>query len=54
MPKVPAAGSGQVLPMPIKPPEEVYFAMAAAQMDREGRLFEPEPNALNKKEAPSG
>ncbi len=52
MPKVPAAGA-QVVPMQ-KPPEEVYFAMAAAQMDREGRLFQPEPDLLNKKEAPSG
>lgn len=42
MPKVPA-GSGQVIPFQAKPPEEVYLAMAAAQMDRDGRLFEPNP-----------
>ncbi len=52
MPKIPAA-SGQVVPM-AKPPEEVYFAMAAAQMDRQGRLFEPEPDPLEKKEPASG
>ncbi len=47
MPKVPP--SAQVVPMQ-KPPEEVYFAMAAAQMDRDGRLFEPQPDPLEKEE----
>ncbi len=48
MPKIPASGA-QVVPM-AKPPEEVYFAMAAAQMDRQGRLFQPEPDPLDKPE----
>ena len=53
MPKVPPS-TGQVLPM-MKPPEEVYLAMAAANMDQMGRLFEPEPEPeLEKKEAPRG
>ena len=40
MPKVPAP-SGMVVPMPVKPPEDVYFAMAAAEMDREGAEIVP-------------
>lgn len=52
MPKVPA--SGQVLPFPMKPPPEVYIAMAAAQMNIQGKLFEPERNPLEKKEPASG
>lgn len=52
MPKVPA-GSGNVVPM-MKPPEEVYLAMAAAQMDRNGQLFEPKPTPELKKETPRG
>ena len=53
MPKVPNPG-GQVVPM-VKPPEEVYFAMAAAQMDAYGKLFKPQPELdFEKKEAPRG
>jgi hypothetical protein len=38
-----------------KPPEEVYFAMAAAQMDQGGRLFEKEPELeFKSKEPPRG
>ncbi len=51
MPKIPAAGA-QVVPM-MKPPEEVYFAMAAAEMNKQGRLFQPEPDPLEK-EKPRG
>lgn len=40
--KTPGQPSGQVIPIQ-KPPEEVYFAMAAAQMDKFGKLFQPEP-----------
>lgn len=43
MPKVPANDSAAPAPIPIPPDQEVYFAMAAAQMHKEGRLFEPEP-----------
>lgn len=42
MPKVPASQGSNVLPFPQKPPEEVYIAMAAAQMNMQGKLFEPD------------
>ncbi len=42
MPKVPAGSGSNVIPMQ-KPPEEVYLAMAAAQMNMQGQLFEPGP-----------
>lgn len=51
MPRVPTS-SGNVVPMQ-KPPEEVYLAMAAAQMNMQGQLFEPQPDPLNK-EKPRG
>lgn len=53
MPRVPS-GSGNVVPFAPKPPEEVYIAMAAAEMNKNGQLFEPSLDPLDKKEKPSG
>lgn len=45
MPKVPASSSNPQAPT-IPPDQEVYFAMAAAQMDKEGKLYESEPSTI--------
>lgn len=43
MMKVPSRAPSNIAPIPIPPDQEVYFAMAAADMDHHDRLFEDKP-----------